>query len=184
MGLDDELDAAAKAAAAFATAGERVTGVLAAEPLRHGRIYLCSFAEGDEEPTWLGLDGALAPVESRAAVADAAKIFALCELAEENAVGGDLDELRARLAELRETEAPQGIEAAEAAADSLAETLQPQPRVATPEYLDRIGAAARRLEQALGDEGGSPFAAAMQQAVPVADELAARILERYRGPLA
>jgi hypothetical protein len=184
MGLDDDLRPVAAAAATFAASGERVTGILASEPLRHGRVYLCSFAEADDEPTWLALDGALATVASRATVVEAAKLSALCELAEEHAVGGDLRELRERLAELRETEAPKGIEEAEAAAAALAETLQPEPRVATTDYLDRIGAAARRLEQALGDESGSPFAAAMQQAVTVADELAARILERYRGPLA
>jgi hypothetical protein len=44
--------------------------------------------------------------------------------------------------------------------------------------------AARRLERALGDEAGSPFAAAMQQALPAVDEVAAEVVEHYRGPLA
>jgi len=52
------------------------------------------------------------------------------------------------------------------------------------DYLDRVGAAARRLEQALGDDAGSPFAAAMQQALPAVDALAAEVVERYKGPLA
>jgi len=86
---------------------------------------------------------------------------------------------------LRETEAPLGIEAAEAAAAGLAATLEAEPRLATVDYLDRLGAAARRLEQALGDEAGSPFARPRcQQALPAVDEVAAEVEERYRGPLA
>ena len=109
---------------------------------------------------------------------------ALCEIAEESAGGGDLPELLARLAEIREQEAPEGIEEAEEAAKALAETLEPEPRLATTEYLDRLGAASRRLEQALGDGAGSPFAAAMQQALPAVEELAAEIERAYKGPLA
>ena len=47
-----------------------------------------------------------------------------------------------------------------------------------------IGAASRRLEQALGDDAGSPFAAAMQSAMPAVDELAAEVERTYKGPLA
>ena len=94
-------------------------------------------------------------------------------------------ELRARLAEIRETEAPQGIEAAEAAAAALAETLQREPRLASTDYLDRDRRRGRaRLEQALGDDAGSPFATAMQQAVPAVEELAAEVERTYKGPLA
>ncbi len=96
---------------------------------------------------------------------DAASLAALCEVAEESAGGGHLSELQARLAELRETDNPEGIEEAEAAAASLAETLQPEPRVASGAYLDALGSASRRLEQALGESGASPFAAAMQAAL-------------------
>lgn len=184
MALDDDLEPVAEAAAALAAPGERVTGILAAELLRFGRIYLCAYAVADERPTWLALDAESAPVTSLAAVREAAKLAALCEIAEETAGGGDLAELRQRLRELRETEAPQGIEAAEAAAADLAATLEPELRLATTDYLDRLGAAARRLEQALGDDAGSPFAAAMQQALPAVDEVAAEVEEHYRGPLA
>ena len=184
MALDDDLEAVAAAASAFAAPGERVTGILATELLRFGRVYLCAYASADERPAWLALDAARAPVTSLAAVREAAKLAALCELAEETAGGGDLAELRERLRELRETEAPAGIEAAEAAAAELAAVLEPEPRLATTDYLDRIGAAARRLEQALGDDAGSPFAAAMQQALPAVDEVAAEVEQRYRGPLA
>ena len=180
----DDLEQIAAAAAAFAEPGERVTGILAAELLRFGRIYLCAYAAGDERPTWLALDASSAPVASLDVVREAAKLAALCEIAEETAGGGDLEELRQRLRELRETEAPEGIEAAEAAAAELASTLETEPRLATTDYLDRIGAATRRLEQALGDDAGSPFAAAMQQALSAADEVAAEVEERYKGPLA
>jgi hypothetical protein len=173
VALDDDLEPVAEAAAALAAPGERVTGILAAELLRFGRIYLCAYAVADERPTWLALDAESAPVTSLAAVREAAKLAALCEIAEETAGGGDLAELRQRLRE-----------AAEAAAADLAATLEPELRLATTDYLDRLGAAARRLEQALGDDAGSPFAAAMQQALPAVDEVAAEVEEHYRGPLA
>ena len=184
MALDDDLEPVAEAAAAFAAPRERVTGILATELLRFGRIYLCAYASADERPTWLALDAESAPVTSLAAVREAAKLAALCEIAEETAGGGDLAELRQRLRELRETVAPEGIAAAETAAADLAATLEAEPRLATTDYLDRLGAAARRLEQALGDDAGSPFAAAMQQALPAVDEVAAEVEQRYRGPLA
>jgi hypothetical protein len=184
VALDDDLELVAEAAAALAAPGERVTGILATELLRFGRIYLCAYAVADERPTWLALDAALAPVTSLAAVREAAKLAALCEIAEETAGGGNLAELRQRLRELRETDAPEGIEAAETAAAELAATLETEPRLATTDYLDRIGAATRRLEQALGDDAGSPFATAMQQALPAVDEVAAEVEARYRGPLA
>ena len=184
MGLDDDLEQIAGAAATYAAPGEQLTGVLATEPLRYGRVYLCAYASGDERPAWLALDAHGAPVTSIDAARDAAKLAALCEIAEENAAGGDLAALRKRLRELRETEAPAGIEAAEEAAAELAATLQPEPRLATTDYLDRLGAATRRLEQALGDDAGSPFAAAMQQALTAVDEVAEEVLQRYKGPLA
>jgi len=184
VALSDDLERIAETAAALAAPGERVTGILATEPLRHGRVFLCAYATGDERPAWLAFDAEGAPVESLAAVREAAKLAALCEVAEETAGGGDLEQLRLRLREIRETEAPEGIEAAEARAAELAETLQAEPRLATTDYLDRVGAAARRLEQALGDDAGSPFAAAMQQALAAVDALAAEVEQRYKGPLA
>lgn len=183
MGLGEELERIAAAAAAFAADGERVSGVLATEPLAGGRVYLCSFEAADAR-SWLALDGAGRPVADRRLVHDAASIAALCELAEERAGGGDVRELRARLAELRATEAPAGIEEAEEAALGVEQALRPEPRVATFEYLDALGAASRRLEQALGDDAGSPFAAALQSALPAVEELAADVERRYKGPLA
>jgi hypothetical protein len=184
VALSDDLEQIAEAAAAFAAPGECVTGILAAEPLHAGRVFLCAYAAGDERPAWLALDAAGAPVASLSVVREAAKLAALCEVAEESAGGGDLPQLRQRLREIRETEAPEGIEAAELAAAELAETLEAEPRLATTDYLDRVGAAVRRLEQALGDDSGSPFAAALQQALPAVDEVAAEVERRYKGPLA
>jgi hypothetical protein len=148
------------------------------------RIYLCAYARGDGSGrAWLALDEEGRPVADRALVRDAVSLAALCELAEESAGGGHLGDLRARLVELRLTENPEGIEEAELAAAQLQETLEAPPRVASLAYLDAIGAAAARLEQTLGQAGGSPFAEAMKSGVAAADELAADVLGTYKAPL-
>jgi hypothetical protein len=183
MALSDDLERAAERAESFAVPGERVAGIVAVEPLQAGRVYLCAY-ESSAGRAWLALDAAGEPLSSGRAVRDAASLAGLCEIAEESAGGGDVEALLARLAELRETEAPEGIDEAEAAARALADALEAPPRVATAEYLDRLGAASRRLEQALGEDTGSPFAAAMQQAVPSIEELAAEIERAHKGPLA
>jgi hypothetical protein len=172
----------AAAAAGFAGPGEEVAGVLAAETLGR-RVYLCVFVSA-ESRSWLALDDEADPLTDGRLVREAASIAALCEVAEESAGGGDVPELRARLAELRETDAPLGIEEAEAAAAALADTLRPEPRVASTEYLDAIGAASRRLELALGESSASPFAAAMQSALGAVEELASDVEQHYKLPLA
>jgi hypothetical protein len=171
----------AGAAAGFAAPGEEVAGVLVAETLGR-RVYLSVF-ESAEGRSWLALDGDGAPLTDGRLVREAASLAALCEVAEESAGGGDLPELRARLAELRENDAPAGIEEAEAAAAALSETLQPEPRVASSEYLDAIGSASRRLELALGESSASPFAAAMQSALGAVEELATDVEGNYKLPL-
>jgi len=85
--------------------------------------------------------------------------------------------------ELRLTDAPEGIEEAEVAAADLQETIRPAPRLASVDYLDAIGLAAARLEQTLGEAGGSPFAEAMKSGMPAADELAAEVIRSYKGRL-
>lgn len=155
--------------------------MLVAETLGR-RVYLCVFGSA-EGRSWLALDADAAPLADGRLVREAASLAALCEIAEESAGGGDLPELRARLAELRETDAPLGIEEAEAAAAALAETLQPEPRVASTGYLDAIGAASRRLELALGESSASPFAAAMQSALGAVEELASDVEQNYKLPL-
>jgi hypothetical protein len=181
MALADELTRIAAAAAGFAAENEELRGVLATET-GAGLIYLCAF-ESPSSRNWLALGEDAQPVRDRQLVRDAASLAALCEVAEESAGGGDLPQLRARLAELRETERPPGIEDAERAAAWLSELLQPEPRIASHAYLDAIGAASRWLEQALGESGGSPFAAAMQSALGVVEELTADIERQYKVPL-
>jgi hypothetical protein len=181
MAVADDVARIAAAAAAFAADGEELAGVLAAETLGR-RVYLCAFRAG-EETTWLALDDEAQPIADARLVREAASLTALCEVAEESAGGGDLPQLRARLAELRETEAPEGIEEAETAAAALAETLEPEPRVASGAYLDAIGSASRRLEETLGETGASPFAAAMQSALGAVEELAADVERSYKLPL-
>jgi hypothetical protein len=171
----------ASAAAGFAKPGEEVAGVLATETLGR-RIYLCAFASG-EGRAWLALGADEEPLTERRLVREAASVAALCEVAEESAGGGHLPELRARLAELRAEERPSGIEEAEAAAAFLADTLQSEPRLASSAYLDAIGSAARRLEQALGESGASPFAAAMQAALGSVEELGDDVERNYKVPL-
>jgi len=182
VALSDDLERIATAAVVYAAPGERVAGILAAEPLSAGRVYLCAY-ESEDEHGWLALDDDARPVTGRALVREVASLAALCELAEETAGGGDLPALRARLAELRETEAPEGIEEAEEAAAALERALRAAPRVATSGYLDELGAASRRLERALGEDARSPFAGALQQSAAAVEELAADVERHHKGPL-
>jgi hypothetical protein len=184
VALGEDLARIAEAAVGFAAPDERVTGIVATEPSEGVRVYLVSYEPASGGRTWLALDDAGRAVRERRLVREAASLAGLVEVAEESAGGGDLPELRARLAELREREAPVGIDEAEDAAAALAATLEPGPRVARTAYLDAIGAASRRLEQVLGDGSGSPFAAALQQAVPVVEELAGDVEQNYKVPLA
>jgi hypothetical protein len=181
--LTDELSAIAAEAAAFAEPGEEVAAVLAAEPAVGERVYLCAFASGRGNRTWLALDGDGRPVEARARLRDAVSIAALCEVAEETAGGGRLEELRSELVALRLTEDPPGIDEAEDAALELESAVGVPPRIASPAYLDAVGAATRRLELALGTDGHSPFAAAMKEAVGAVESLTAEVESSYKWPL-
>jgi hypothetical protein len=181
MAVADDVARIAAAAAALGERGEELAGVLVAETLGR-RVYLCAF-ESSGARAWLALDDGARPLTERRLVREAASLAALCEVAEESAGGGDLAELQARLAEIHATDAPAGIEEAEAAAAELAQALQPEPRVASGAYLDAIGSASRRLEQALGDGGASPFAAAMHAALGSVEELTDEVERAYKLPL-
>ena len=183
MALDDDLRRIADVAQSFAAPDERVAAVLAAEPDGGKRVYLCAFEALDERTSWIALDDAGAAVVERATVRDAVSIAALCELAEENAAGGDLDELRSQLVALRLTENPPGIDEAEDAVLALQHVIGAPPRVANLAYLDEVGTAARRVEQALGDAGASPFAAAMKTALGAVGALTAEVEATYKRPL-
>ena len=139
MALREELERIAAAAAAH---GE-VAGVLAAEPARGRRLYLVALGAG-EERRWIVLDEDARPVDRRDDVRDTASIVAMCELAGDLAGGGDLESLRSQLARVRMVEQPPGIEEAEEAALALERVIGAPPRVATPAYLDEVGAATRR----------------------------------------
>ena len=182
MTLEEELAAARTAADGHADEGEEVAGIVPAEPGDGERVYLCVYRRG-EENRWLALDPAGTPVTDRALVRRAVSIAALCELAEESAGGGDLDELRSRLAELRESENPEGIDEAEAAAADLQAAILPPPRLASVAYLDAIGLAVARLERALGEVRGSPFAEAMKSGTAAAEDLATDVVRAYKRPL-
>ncbi len=159
-----------------------MTGVLAAEPAVGERLYLCAYGTPGGSRTWLAFDASGEPVDNRARVRDAVSITALCEVAEETAGGGDLADLRSQLVALRLTENPPGIDEAEEAALALEATITVPPRIASPAYLDAVGSAARRLEQALGDDG-SPFANVMQTAIGSVELLTREVESAYKRAL-
>ncbi len=177
MALADDLATAAGAAAAYGS----VSAVLAAEPAPERRAYLVAFDE-EEARAWLVLDAALEPVAERARVREVASIVVLCELAGELAGGGQLEQLRIELAQLRLTEQPEGIEAAQEAALALERALGAPPLLASPTYLDELGAAVRRLERTLGDLA-SPFAHALASSSAAVEAFVAEVEGRHKLPL-
>jgi hypothetical protein len=179
--LHAEIERIAEHAAGLAGPGEEVGAVIPTEPERGRRIYLCAYSGSAR--AWAALDGEGRLVLERAVVRESVSIAALCELAEESAGGGKLEELRRELVALRMTERPEGIEEAEEAALELERTIAAPPRLASLAYLDAVGAAVRRLELALGDGPSSPFAQAMTQAVSVVDELEREVEAGYKGAL-
>ena len=181
MTLGEELQRIALRAVSFAAPGEEVAGVLASEPRAGTRAYLCAFG-GNAGRSWLVLDEAGEPVENRVDVREAVSIAAMCEVAAEVAAGGDVEELRAQLVALRLRENPPGIEEAEDAALAVERSLGVPPRLASPRYLDDVGAAMRRLERALGDDA-SPFATMLKHAVAAVESLTAEVEENYKRPL-
>jgi hypothetical protein len=181
MSLEAELERIAALAAPLAQPGEHVVGVLPAEPQPGERAYLCTFEAADGTRSWLVLDAGGEAVDDRLRVRDTVTILALCELAEETAGGGDLDELRSQLAALRVTENPPGINEADDAALELQRVLGTPPVLATPARLDEVGAATRELELALGGAvEGSPFTAALKSASEVVAALLRDVEGAYR----
>jgi len=182
VSLGEDLERIAASAAGFAEDGEQVAGIVPAQAEPDERTYLCAFVR-DGERTWLVLDDEGAAVTSREVVRRTASIIALSELAEERAGGGDLEDLRKQLVALRMTEQPEGIEEAEEAALELERAIGAPPRLAEPAYLDDVGAAARRLELALGPSAGSPFAEAMKQGMASVEEFVRDVETNYRAAL-
>jgi len=183
MTLQDDLDRVAGLAAAHADLGDGVAAILPTEPEPGQRVYLCAFAGADGFRSWLALDAAGTPLTRRAELRAAVSIAALCEVAADAAGGGDLDELVARLEELRERERPEGIEGAIEAARTLREVLGQPPQLASPARLDEIGTATRRLEEELDPMGASPLATTLQTSQASVSELQREIEAGYRVPL-
>jgi hypothetical protein len=177
MTLADELE---RIAAGAAERGP-VSGVLAAETTTGVRSYLVALGE-DDERSWLVLDESGAASSDRELVREVASLVVMCELAGDLAGGGDLERLRGELARLRVVESAEGIEAAEEAALALERAIGAPPRVASPAYLDGVGAATRVLESALG-EHASPFAAAISSASPAVEAFVLEVETRYAVPL-
>jgi hypothetical protein len=175
--LESELAGAAEAASAYGS----VSAVLAAEPNPGERTYLIALGEEDAR-RWLVLDAQLAPAATRIAVEETARIVVLSELAGELAGGGQLDELRANLAQVRLTEQPPGIEKAEEAALELERVIGAPPFVASHDYLDRVGVAAEALERALSDYSAA-FANAMVSSRGTVTAFVDEVVERHATPL-
>ncbi len=179
--LNDELEQIAAAATVHAAAGETLAGILAAEPIPGERVYLCAFEAGGGACAGSRSTAPERRSRTGASVRDAASIAALCELAEETAAGGDLDDLVSRLVAVRMTEAPRGNRGGGGGRAHLAARRSSLRRgVASPAYLDRLGRATRRLERALG-EGGSPFAEGMKLGMAAVDSLTKEIEETTRA---
>jgi hypothetical protein len=173
MTLGEDLARIAGEAAAH---GE-VTGVLAAEPAQGQRVYLVALG-ADESRRWVVLGDDGRPIERRDDVRDTASIVAMCELAADLAGGGDLEQLRAQLAQVRMVEQPPGIEEVEEAALELERVIGAPPRVASPAYLDEVGAAAIVLERSLG-ESVSPFSSSIRSGAGTVEEFVRDVERGY-----
>ena len=184
MTLLADLERIATVAAAHAPEDGALSAVLGAEATPGLRAYLCAFEAEDGSRSWIALDDEGVPITVRRELRDVVAIAALCEIAEESAAGGDLDELLSQLVALRLTENPEGIDEAEDALRALQRTVGTPPQLASPARLDEIGAATRRLEQALDPAAASPFTAALKGAQGTIDELLREIEQTYRVPLA
>ncbi|HEX4745285.1 MAG TPA: hypothetical protein VFU99_00235 [Gaiellaceae bacterium] len=184
MGLAHDIELAAAHAAAQLGPGDVVSGVLATEPEPGRRVYVCSVDGADGTRAWLGVSSDGSVVAERAELRAAVSIAALCEVAVDSAGGGDLEGLLGSLVELREREAPEGIDDAIEAAQALRAVLGDPPQLASPERLDAIGVATRALEQELDPGGASPFAAALKAAQGAVAELQREVEAGYLVPLA
>jgi hypothetical protein len=184
MSLRDDLERIAAAALGHVGGDDVVSAVLPTEPEPGRRVHLCAIDGVDGTRGWLGVRDDGSVVTSRAEVRAAVSVAALCEVAVDAAGGGDLDALIASLADLRAREAPEGIEDAEAAARALRDVVGDPPQLASPDRLEAIGTATRRLEQELDPGGASPFAAALKSAQGAVSELQREVEAGYMADLA
>ena len=150
---EQQVLAAAEIAEAFAERGERVVGVLVADPFERGLVYLCALGDPDgedDEPelAWVAVDADGAPLADGQLVRETAALIALCETAEEAALvptATDLHGLAERALGLAGAEHA-GLAAALAevrdSASALA-SLGAGLRVARSDTLDRLAEHAR-----------------------------------------
>jgi hypothetical protein len=156
MTLEVELQAAHAAARALAGAGESVAAVMAAEPGLGYRVYVVAIERGGEL-SYLALDGALEPLLDRRLVREAVTMLGLAERAEEASTAITTDQLDAPFGEAERALRTAGQEAAATAAAAVRDALAALsaaaagPRLATPLFLDRVGAAAAELGRCLDD---------------------------------
>jgi len=156
--LEQELEAAADAAHAHAAGAGPVAAVMAAQPGRADRVYVIALGDG-EDHDYLALDGRLTPVTDRRLVRDAVVMLGLAERAEEASVALHADQLEEEFAAAQAALEQAGRRQQAAAAADVREALTALsaaaqgPRVATTEYLDRLGAASGRLAVALNGYG-------------------------------
>jgi hypothetical protein len=94
VGLSEDVERAAVAAARLADGSERVEAVLAAEPVEGERVYLIAFAPNGGGRTWVALDDAGEPISSRDRVREAVSIAAMVEVVEEAVAGAAAAEPR------------------------------------------------------------------------------------------
>ena len=153
MTLADQLETARDAAQALAGADARVAAVMASEPGLHARVYLVALERADGLE-YLALGPELQPVSDRRLVRDAVVVLALAERAEEASSALQAESLEQEFAAAQRALADAHPAEAQAAADvgtalSGLAAAASGPRVATPLYLDTIGAASGRLAVAL-----------------------------------
>jgi hypothetical protein len=150
MTLEVELEAAHAAARALAAGDESVAAVMAAEPGLGTRVYVVAF-DRDGDLSYLALDAALEPLRDRRLVREAVTMLGLAERAEEASTAITADELDAPFAEAERElraagrDAPATAAAAVRVALAALSEVAAGPRLATPLFLDRVGAAAAEL---------------------------------------
>ena len=150
MTLESQMQVARDAALGYAAEGETVAAVMAAEPGLGSRVYLIAF-QRDGQLSYMALDAVLAPVTDRRLVREAVVMLGLAERAEEASTAITADQLVEPVAAaeraLRAAGREQPADAAAAVGVSLGALIEAAagPRLATPLYLDLIGAAAADL---------------------------------------
>ena len=153
MSLEAELERALAAAERFGPGDRRPDAILPAEPHSGTRVYLAAF--GGEEIRYVAVDGDGNPVTDRTLLRDTVAMLALAERADEVSGAVAAEELEAAFATAAAELGGAGLarerDAAEAVRTAIAALAAEAtgPRVATPEYLDRIAARAAELSAAL-----------------------------------